>query len=168
VIFVTIGSVQAFDRLVRAVDRLPGGEEIVVQHGPSPRPRRGRAFDFLSHDDVARYMASARVIVTHAGVGSILAALSVGKRPVVVPRRSALGEAVDDHQVELARHLHRQGTVWLVEEVTELPAALTAYSASSTSIVTGGALADELRAYVEHRVAHPRSSRRWARPRRSR
>jgi UDP-N-acetylglucosamine transferase subunit ALG13 len=42
-------------------------------------------------------------------------AMAAGKRPIVVPRCSALGEHVDDHQVVFARRVSDQGTIWLAE-----------------------------------------------------
>ena len=75
----------------------------------------------------------ARVVVTHAGVGSVLVALGAGKRPVVVPRRGRFGEAVDDHQVDFARRFEQAGLVTLVEDADGLEDALAQVSRSSTS-----------------------------------
>ena len=103
-ILVTVGtSGEPFDRLLESVAPLTAGEEVVVQHGASAvRPPGAECVAFLEYSELLDRMRRARAVVTHAGVGSIMAALSVGKRPFVVPRRRALGEAVDDHQVELA------------------------------------------------------------------
>jgi UDP-N-acetylglucosamine transferase subunit ALG13 len=49
-----------------------------------------------------------------------------GKRPIVMPRRHHLGEAVDDHQMPLARRLADAGLVTLVEDEAALHAALSA------------------------------------------
>ena len=65
-------------------------------------------------------MEQARVVVCHAGVGSIMLARRCGKRPIVVPRRLHLGEAVDDHQLPIARRLHANGVVTLLEDVDRL------------------------------------------------
>ena len=45
------------------------------------------------------------VIVAHAGMGSILTALELGKPIVVMPRRAHLGEHRNDHQWATANHL---------------------------------------------------------------
>ena len=66
----------------------------------------------------------ARVVITHAGVGSVMVALANGKRPVVVPRRKSFGEAVDDHQLQLGRRFSAAGLVTLVEEPDHLGGAL--------------------------------------------
>ena len=43
-----------------------------------------------------------------------------GKRPIVVPRRLHLGEAVDDHQLPIARRLDATGIVTLLEDADRL------------------------------------------------
>jgi UDP-N-acetylglucosamine transferase subunit ALG13 len=157
VILVTVGSSRfPFDRLLRAVDALPGDEELVVQYGASDvRPHAARCVDFLPFDELATLVRQARVVVTHAGVGSILLALSNGKRPAVVPRLRSFRETVDDHQVECARRFARDGLVTLVEEPTQLGAVVAADSGS----VAGPAeradvpLVLELRAYIRDAVS---------------
>ncbi len=118
-IFVTVGTSSfPFDRLVRAADELADLDDIVVQRGASRiDPSRARTVDFLSFDELVGYVRAARVVITHAGVGSIMVALGNGKRPYVVPRRREFGEAVDDHQFQLARELGRTGRVTVVEDL---------------------------------------------------
>jgi UDP-N-acetylglucosamine--N-acetylmuramyl-(pentapeptide) pyrophosphoryl-undecaprenol N-acetylglucosamine transferase len=55
--------------------------------------------------EMRQALAEADVVVSHAGVGSALAAMQAGKRALYVPRRKAFGEHVDDHQVAMAREL---------------------------------------------------------------
>lgn len=127
-IFVTVGTNEApFDRLLSALEAGVGEEELVVQHGPSRiRPAGATCVEFLAYDELVDAVRKARVVVAHAGVGSIMTALSLGKRPVVVPRLRRFGEAVDDHQLSLGRRLHESGLVTLVEEPEEVLAAVRA------------------------------------------
>jgi UDP-N-acetylglucosamine transferase subunit ALG13 len=126
VIFVTVGTNEArFDRLVEAAGRLPAGEEVVIQCGASAlRPATATCHDFMLFDDLVAEMRRARVVVTHAGIGSIMSALSAGKRPLVVPRLARYGEAVDDHQLPVARRLESSGLVTVVEDPGALVAAV--------------------------------------------
>ena len=64
-------------------------------------------------------MASADVIVGHAGCGTTLDALAAGRVPVLVPRRAARGEHADDHQAQLAQHVAERGLA-IVAEADEL------------------------------------------------
>ena len=125
-ILVTVGTNEArFDRLLEALDGLGEREELLVQHGPSPvRPSGAHCVEFLPFDELTAEMRRARVVVTHAGVGSIMVALANRKRPVVVPRLKAYGEAVDDHQLQLGRRFSGVGLVTLVEDPRDLAAAL--------------------------------------------
>lgn len=125
-ILVTIGTnEQPFDRLVRAAANLDVDEPMLVQHGSSQVPHGpGEWVDFLPFDELAARASEARVVVCHAGVGSIMLARRYGHRPVVVPRRRHLGEAVDDHQVVLARRLSSAGLVTLVEDADALAEAV--------------------------------------------
>jgi UDP-N-acetylglucosamine transferase subunit ALG13 len=161
-IFVTVGmSTSPFDRLLRAVGELPLEEELVVQHGPSlVRPARARCHDYLPHDELTELMRQARVVVTHAGVGSVALALLQGKRPVVVPRRRRFGEAVDDHQAQLAGTLHRQGVVRLVDDLDELRAVIEdPQGHESAAMQQGQSLASDLRDYLRLVVDETRPER---------
>lgn len=155
-IFVTVGTNEArFERLLRAVAALPTDESFVIQHGHSPAVRRPNCelVDFLPFDAMVETMRSARVVVTHAGVGSVMVALSNGKRPVVVPRRKAFGEAVDDHQLELGRRFAQAGFVTLVETERALADALAQEQGTASLPKDTSALADELRDFLESVIA---------------
>ena len=89
-IFATVGSTQIpFERLVRALEALPG-EQLFAQHGPvPPPPGAATARPFMQFPEIIETMERADVVVCHAGAGSILCALRTGHTPVVVPRLSA-------------------------------------------------------------------------------
>lgn len=151
-ILVTVGTNEAaFDRLVRAVESLPADEEIVVQCGASSeRPANATVcHEFLLFDELLAEMRRARVVVTHAGIGSIMSALSCGQRPLVVPRLARYGEAVDDHQLPVARRLEETGLVTVVEDPGALPAAVKA-AGESVDVELGAdeRLIAELRDYI--------------------
>jgi exopolysaccharide biosynthesis glucuronosyltransferase PssE len=152
VIFVTVGTNEArFDRLLEAVATLPGSHKIVVQHGSSSvQPANAaQCFEFLPFDDLVGKMRSARVVVTHAGIGSIMTALACGKRPIVVPRLARYGEAVDDHQLPVARRLESAGLVRVVEDLSSLEAAvLDAVAVVDVAIGADQRLVGELRDYI--------------------
>jgi UDP-N-acetylglucosamine transferase subunit ALG13 len=159
-ILVTIGTnEQPFDRLVRAAAALDVPEPLVVQHGSSRVPHgRGEWVDFVSFEELSSRMRQARVVVCHAGVGSIMLARRCGKHPIVVPRRLHLGEAVDDHQLPIARRLHANGVVTLVEDVDRLTEAIHA-ARPGTPVPPLAAdsgsrnLAGDLREYLQGLVA---------------
>src|SRR5438132_12369901 len=97
VILVTTGTNGSpFDRLLTAVAALTVDDELVVQHGPSTlRAPHATNTAYLPYAELEELVRRARLVVTHAGVGSILLALMNGIRPIVVPRIRSCGEAVD-------------------------------------------------------------------------
>jgi UDP-N-acetylglucosamine transferase subunit ALG13 len=125
-ILVTVGTnEQPFDRLVEAAAELDAAEGLYVQYGSSTVAHGpGTWVDFVTFEELAQRMRDARVVVCHAGVGSIMLAHRSGIRPIVVPRLLRLGEAVDDHQRPLARRLHERGIVTLVEDTSRLGEAI--------------------------------------------
>lgn len=154
-ILVTTGTnEQPFDRLVRAAAQLAEMEEAFVQYGSSRESHgAGEWVEFLGFDELADRMRAARVVVCHAGVGSIMLARRCGHRPVVLPRRVQLGEAVDDHQLHMGRRLHAAGLVTLVEDERALPVAIGApararVAAATQQLPGAAALGAELRGFL--------------------
>lgn len=149
-IFVTVGTNEArFDRLLTAVDAVGAEEELVVQHGPSPvRPAGARCVAFLAWDEVVEHMRAARVVVAHAGVGSVLVAVANGKRPLVMPRLRRYREAVDDHQVVFANRLAEAGLVTVITDAQGLGRALREEREAPVLLRSGTRLAEELRLYL--------------------
>jgi beta-1,4-N-acetylglucosaminyltransferase len=127
-ILVTVGThTEGFERLVKAMDRIAfeTGEEVVIQRGATRyTPQAARWFDFAPASEMARLSREARVIVSHAGSGSILTSLSYGKPLIVMPRLKKYGEHMDDHQLELTNALSEAGRLLVALEADDLPARL--------------------------------------------
>jgi UDP-N-acetylglucosamine transferase subunit ALG13 len=106
-----------FARLVRRLlEILPADAEVLWQTGDTDVS----GFGIVGHHaiperELTQAIREADVLVAHAGVGTALAALEVGKCPVLVPRRLAHGEHVDDHQTQIAGELDRRGLALSVE-----------------------------------------------------
>jgi UDP-N-acetylglucosamine transferase subunit ALG13 len=104
-LFVTLGTIKPyrFDSVVDRVLAVAPDAEIVWQLGATPRADLpGVVHEQVGQADFLQLAAEADAVVTHAGVGSILGLLEAGVHPVVVPRRSARGEHVDDHQLQIS------------------------------------------------------------------
>ncbi len=131
-ILVAVGNAtQHFARLLDALEDVSksgdlGSEDVVVQLGSNP-PREEmpwRQEAVLPHEEFRRLVADARVVVCHAGAGTLLDVLSAGKTPVVMPRRRDRNEIIDDHQVELAQAFERERRVVVADSSASLRAAL--------------------------------------------
>jgi UDP-N-acetylglucosamine transferase subunit ALG13 len=109
-------------------------------------------------------MREARVVITHAGVGSVIASLTAGKRPIVVPRKSCFGEIVDDHQVVFARRLGERELVDVVEDPARLPEAIARHgSAATVHRAQSSSLEHELERWIDEALRTPGSRRRHRR-----
>jgi beta-1,4-N-acetylglucosaminyltransferase len=149
-IFVTVGGMRAFDRLVEAMDRIAGelDEQVVMQLGSTDyEPKNCDYFRFMPRKDIEAFYADARVMVSHAGTGSILTALKYDKPLVLVPRLKKYGEVFDDHQLELARQMEAQG-VTVVHEIGNLEDAIRSATTPLRQLSTGGTLVDRLKGYI--------------------
>jgi UDP-N-acetylglucosamine transferase subunit ALG13 len=115
-IFVTVGSVDPFDRLIRAMDEWAGAhgrKDVFAQIGKSSYvPRNIGYTQFLSPTEFRERIRAARLIVAHAGTGSIIAALEAGIPIIVMPKLANLGEHRNEHQVATARRFgQKQGII---------------------------------------------------------
>jgi UDP-N-acetylglucosamine transferase subunit ALG13 len=108
-IFVTVGSDTPFDRLVKAVDRWAfgnGRRDVYAQIGKNSwKPQFVAYTEMLGPSDFKRHVMAAKVIVAHAGMGTILSALQFQKPLLVMPRRGPKGETRNDHQYDTALKL---------------------------------------------------------------
>jgi UDP-N-acetylglucosamine transferase subunit ALG13 len=134
-IFVTVGGQLPFERLVRAVDAWAGSrgrDDVFVQTGGgSYRPEHARFEAVLAPTEFRARMNEARAVVAHAGMGTILSALEMGKPLLVLPRRAAFHETRNDHQVETARRFAAQGMLLAAFEESELATLLDRIEAQS-------------------------------------
>ena len=139
--FVTVGATASFPQLVDACTRKSfikglkgqGFTQLLIQHGSRGKDLPSlvnndaisaledfslgvqiRGFDFNA-DGLVQEMRAAKggdgtlegVVISHAGSGSILDAMRIDVPLIVVPNPNLL----DNHQVELAEELARQGYV---------------------------------------------------------
>ena len=141
-----------FDRLVKEMDEIAGraDEEVIMQIGETAyEPKNAKYFRFASKEEMDGLYDGARVVVCHAGVGSILTALEHGKPVIAIPRRKKYGECVDDHQLDIAREMEKEGRITVVCDVGELEGTLGGVSAiSETKVEKDGELVEMLRDYL--------------------
>ena len=123
-IFVTVGTQGEFNRLVRTVDEwagLRGRTDVFAQTGLSNyRPKHICAKPFVDPTEFRERVESASVVIAHAGMGSIITALELGKPIIVMPRRGDLGEHRNDHQLATARRFAEQGRIMVTFNEREL------------------------------------------------
>ena len=149
-IFATMGTQIPFDRFLRMLDQvapLLKGEQIIAQTIPGHyKPTNFETVGLIGTELFTRYIESARIIVSHAGMGTIINALTARKPIVVVPRMASLGEHRNEHQLATARRLGEMGFVHVANDATQLLDALTTDSLQKLRTIADTAPASMVRA----------------------
>lgn len=122
-ILVTIGTQLPFDRLIEAMDGLAPdlGTAVIAQTGKGRYvPRNMEAYEKIEPARFEPLVKSAEVIVSHAGIGSVLTAARYAKPIVLFPRRASLGEHRNDHQMASVRKLEGRPGILIALDESEL------------------------------------------------
>lgn len=126
-IFLTVGTQLSFDRLVRAMDAwaqahpdMPVFGQIADPGQGGYRPSHIEWKSFIGPNEFAEKSQAAKIIVAHAGIGSIETALTLGKPIVIMPRRASLGEHRNEHQQATADKFRDRDLVEVAAEEAEL------------------------------------------------
>lgn len=145
-IYATLGTMHLdFARLIRAMDAVASetGERVVMQTGlANTVPRYCENFAFRPREELDALIRDARVVVSHAGIGSVIDVLNAHRPLIVVPRLKRFGEHNNDHQLDLARAVERRGWGRMVLDIEDLseacahpPAAYPAYRPAREQLI---------------------------------
>lgn len=126
-IFLTVGTQLPFDRLVRALDDWNSGQAPERIFGQIADPGSGgytpsnfHSKAFIEPDEFTQKYTEAKLIVAHAGMGSIISALTHSKPIVIMPRRADLQEHRNDHQLATARRFAARKGIFVAEDENKL------------------------------------------------
>ena len=75
---------------------------------------------FLAPDEFDKLCHDARLIVAHAGMGTIISAMTKGKPIIVFPRIAALGEHRNEHQLATSKKMKELGYAYVANNKEEL------------------------------------------------
>jgi UDP-N-acetylglucosamine transferase subunit ALG13 len=170
-ILVTVGFESfPFDRLLQAIDRglkqhrFEG--EVFIQKGHSRYEVQGcESHQFLGFDEVVARLKEADIVIGHAGVGTTLLCLALGKIPILFPRQSRFHEHVDDHQVRFARKMESEGRALVAYDEDDLFSKICRYGElvdgkrRGPTVGTPGSLAVSLGRILDARAAREAGSR---------
>jgi UDP-N-acetylglucosamine transferase subunit ALG13 len=114
-----------FSRLIKEVDEIAPNipDEIVIQTGYSRYcPKNAKAFDFVPVDTAIEYIRMSEIVISHAGIGTIILCREYGIPIIILPRRKKYDEHMNDHQMEIAKMLEeRRGpNVHVIYEESQL------------------------------------------------
>lgn len=129
-IFVTLGTQdKPFTRLLKKIDEeINKGnikEEIIVQGGCTKIDTKNmKIFNQVSQQEFEEYIKKCDLLLTHAGVGSIITGLKYDKKVVAVARLAKYGEAANDHQIQLIENFSQEGYILGVNDLNDLSKVL--------------------------------------------
>lgn len=111
-----------FTRLIKELDEISGeiDEKMIIQIGNNNyKPKNAQFFEFIDKNEMEDIYEESRVIVSHAGIGIILSAIRHKKPIIVVPRMEKFGEHFDNHQIDTAKKLEKEGitVAWDIEQL---------------------------------------------------
>ena len=121
-ILVTLGTQkQSFERLLKYVENASIDSEVIVQKGKTEYvSNKMKVFNFITYDEMSKYIDKADVIITHGGTGSVIGPLRKGKKIIACARLSKYDEHVDDHQTELVSVFASKGYILELNEDNDL------------------------------------------------
>lgn len=132
-LFLTVGTQLPFDRLTRAVDdwledNPDHAPKVFGQIGPvggtNYLPRNFDWVEFLSPEEFGVRFEGASHVVAHAGMGTIISAMVAGKPITILPRRAALGEQRNDHQIATVRNFQTKPGVQVAADEGDVSNAI--------------------------------------------
>ncbi|WP_162906518.1 glycosyltransferase [Algihabitans albus] len=136
-IFLTIGTQEPFDRLVRTVDAWcasagKGGDLFgQITERAEYKPKHFEWVSSVTPEVFQAHCQQADFIVSHAGMGSIITALTYGKPIAILPRSAQLKEHRNDHQQATAKRLGNRPGLMVAHSEEELPGLLDTLVAGS-------------------------------------
>ena len=117
-IFVTVGSMFPFERMIRMMDNWASSrpeEDVLAQIGAGQyEPKHMQWKRIIAPDEYREVVKSCRLIVAHAGTGSVFTASEYHKPIVLVPRRADQKEHTTDHQIDTAKWLENKPGIFVV------------------------------------------------------
>lgn len=127
-IFLTIGTQLPFDRLVQSVDDIAGDidEPIVAQIGEATYvPQHMKAQGSFIPREFDEAVRGCRILVSHAGIGSVLTAQRLAKPIIIFPRQASFGEHRNDHQLATCQQLEGRPGIYVARTADDLRQLIT-------------------------------------------
>lgn len=161
-IFIITGTQEPFDRMVKVVDEIAANykdKTFIAQVSKSTLNTSNlKTFNFIPPLEFNKYFEQAELIVSHAGMGTILSALERNKPIVVMPRYAKYGEHRNDHQEATCKVFDKLGYVNVAYDESELKDILTRFlEEGASSLHKIGKFASEslissINQYVEQQI----------------
>ena len=116
---------KSFKRLLIAVqEQIDNGnikDKVVVQAGNTVfKSNEMEIYDLVPMDKFDELIDKADIVITHAGVGSIITSLKKGKKIIAAPRLKKYKESENDHQLEILNRLEESENIIALRDFSKL------------------------------------------------
>lgn len=156
-IFLTVGSMLPFDRLVNAMDIWAGQHpeaEVFAQIGlTSFVPAHMKWQAMISPDEYRTQFANCDLVVSHVGMGTVITAFECDKPLLMLARRPELQEVTSNHQLATAQWLVGRPGIAVIESESQLAEGIAAnIGGAGVSRIDSGTqqqLVQALRKFIE-------------------
>jgi UDP-N-acetylglucosamine transferase subunit ALG13 len=157
-VFVTVGSMLPFDRLIQAMDiwaKEHPDAEVFAQIGETGfRPVNMEYKAMISPSEYRERFNACDVVVSHVGMGTVITASELQKPLVMLTRQAALKEHTNDHQLQTAKWLEGRDGLYIVYSETELETAISksigAFGGAAIETGNRRMLIDSLRKFISN------------------
>ena len=90
-------------------------EEKVSEKIKNKEEKNITVFNMLKPEEMKKYIINSSIVITHAGVGTIMECIEHNKDIIVLPRKEENGEHVNNHQEEIAFEMEKNGLLYKVD-----------------------------------------------------
>jgi len=114
------------DAVQKQIDNKVIDEEVIVQAGCSSDYKSNdmKIFDLIPLDKFDQLIQKCDVLITHGGVGTIIAGLKNNKKVIVAARLKKYKEHVNDHQLQIIENFSNAGYILSLDKFDELDKVL--------------------------------------------
>jgi len=129
-ILVTLGTQdksfkRPLDAVQREIDKGNIKERVVVQAGYTEYESKDmEILDFVDREKFDELINECDILITHAGVGSILTGLNKMKVVIAAARLSKYKEHINDHQIQIVEKFDRLGYIIPLKDFNRLDKVL--------------------------------------------
>ena len=133
-ILVTLGTQdkvfpRILDDIQKLIDTKVIKDKVVVQAGYTKYESKDmKIFDFIPMEEFDNLVKKCDVLITHGGVGSIIAGLKNDKVVIACPRLAKYKEHMNDHQKQIIYNFVKEGYILGYDEGDDLSKVLKASS----------------------------------------
>ena len=125
-ILVTLGTqdkefTRLLDAVQKCIDEKTIKEKVIVQAGSTKYESKDmEIFDLIPADEMDNLIKQCDLLITHGGVGSIMAGIKAGKKVIAAARLVEYKEHTNDHQLQIINEFVKDGYILELKDFDKL------------------------------------------------